>query len=201
MKAPHSPTNRPGDIKPACVTLRLVLALTALLAGVAASAQETELSAEQPGASSREYVGFQLIAERNIFDSGRSSPSARPRVETRKPVSADTLTLVGAMTYAKGAYAFFDGSGPEFQKVVKAGNTIGDFKVTLIRGSGVKLECGAKCVDLRVGMQMRREENGDWEVASPSAPPLAALAIASDAPGEESDIIKRLMQQREQELK
>ncbi len=145
-----------------------------------------------------ETAGLRFIVERNIFDPTRSSRLEGGPVERPKPRRSETLTLVGTMACEKGAYAFFEGSEPAFQKVLETGGEIADCKVAVIACSAVTLDAGTQRITLPVGTRMRREENGEWELAYTSAPP-------PDSPGESaaegSDIVKRLMLQREQELK
>lgn len=145
-----------------------------------------------------EFAGLRFIAERNIFDPSRSSRLAGAEVERPKPRRSEALTLVGTIAYEKGAYAFFEGSDPQSRKVLETGGEIADCKVTEIAGSAVTLDAGTRSITLPVGTQLRREADGEWEVADFSGPPPDS---ASASAAEESDIVKRLMLKREQELK
>ena len=77
-----------------------------------------------------------------------------------------------------------------------------------ITADHVKLEADGKQVELSVGLQMKKQDEGEWQLAG-RADSLAAApsATASDGKsgnssgGEENDVLKKLMQQREQELK
>jgi hypothetical protein len=145
------------------------------------------------------FAGFKLIAERNIFSATRSSRLATP-AERPQPRRIETLTLVGTIAYGERSYAFFEGSDVVFHKVLETGGEIADCKVAMIGCSGVTLDAGGQSITLQVGTQLRREENGTWGVAASDAPALAAKA-ASPSPDDESDTVRRLMLQREQELK
>lgn len=83
--------------------------------------------------------------------------------------------------------------------------------LTNLDGEPVKLAYTTNELEMRMGMQMRREENGPWRLAaapspsagsssftpvSGSASPGASSAAAS---GSDSDILKRMMQRREKE--
>lgn len=149
----------------------------------------------------RDYPSFKLISERNIFNSNRTRRSSRGGAETRKAARIETVTLVGTMSYEKGLYAFFDGSSSELKKALGPGQSIAGFKVAQITSTSVRLEAENKTLDLQVGTQLRREDEGEWQVASTPAAATSATSASSDSPGDESDVIKRLMQQREQELK
>jgi hypothetical protein len=126
-----------------------------------------------------DYGAFQLVTDRNIFNTRRSHGyvvSDRPR--TDRTVRTDAFALVGTMSYGKGPFAFFDGSRSEYKKVLKPDETIGDFKVTGIEPASVKLASSTNEIELKVGMQLERQENGAWlvgvrpESAEPSPGPL-----------------------------
>jgi hypothetical protein len=117
------------------------------------------------------------------------------------------------MSYEKGSFAFFDGTSSDYKKALKLTDAIAGYKVTNIAPNRVKLASGTNELDLSVGMQMRREEDGPWLLTSHSTSYAATPAststnaaatttpTSSDAASgsAESDIIKRLMQKREKE--
>ena len=70
------------------------------------------------------------------------------------------------MSYAKGAFAFFDGTSSDYRKVVQNAGTIAGYKVTEITPTAVKLANGDKQLVMKVGTQMRREEKGSWQLAA-----------------------------------
>lgn len=196
------------------IKILAVLAL-ALANGFAATAQSNNV----PGPA--DYAQFsRFITERNIFDPNRyarSSPGApiyRPKVSRAAPA----FTLVGAMRYEKGLFAFFDGNNSDLRKVLYASdsNSIAGYTVAEITLAGVTLQSADKkqTVHLKIG-DMMRQEGSEWRLAdsgelpaftsSDSAPPAeksnpgaSSAASAASAP---NDILKKLMQQREQELK
>jgi hypothetical protein len=165
------------------------------------------------GPVSLDYAAFKLIVDRNIFDPNRyphrpGAPSVRP-----PPKSVDYVSLVGTMSYEKGTFAFFDGTSSDYKKALKLTDSIVGYKVTNITPNAVRLASGTNEINLSVGSQLRREEDGPWrlssQVVSYSATP--ALTATNGAPstnatgsdiapgGAESDILKRLMQKREKE--
>lgn len=172
-----------------------------------------------PSAASRTrpgYESFALINERNIFNASRSGRRTDPPRETRRPTRVDAFGLVGTMSYAQGTFAFFDGSGSEYRKAVPTGGKVADFEVIEILPNAVKLQGGTNALELRMGMQMRREEAGEWQLGepgesftgfatsprAPSGPPAAARSgqgrtTASSADADE--VLKRLMEKRERE--
>jgi hypothetical protein len=177
-----------------------------LLASLPALAQDTNAP------SRSDIQSFRIIAERNIFDPNRSNRSRndRPR-ERERPSRTESFALLGTMSYEKGWFAFFDGTSSDFRKVVQPTDTIAGYKVADIAPDRVKLSANGQEVELRVGMQMKRQDEGEWksgeradslEKTSPatSSTTTAAEPSGTTSNGAESDILKRLMQQREQEL-
>ncbi len=150
-----------------------------------------------------DFSGFKLITERNIFDPNRvpHRPGAPPPVQK----TIDSFALVGLMRYDKGTFAFFDGSSADYRKAVKLDDSIAGYKVTNINASTITLKAGTNQVELRVGMQLKRTEGGDW-IASAQSEAYAASTTSSgethagSAPsGSDSDVIERLRKRREQE--
>ena len=155
-----------------------------------------------------DFSTFKIISERNIFD-----PNRTPRRKDGPSVRAktvDSVTLVGIMSYGKGDFAFFNGSSSGYKKVLKPSDTIAGYKLISISANSVTLASGEKRVELKIGSQLRREDEGEWKLsAQPEA--YAATSAASsgggsksseaDGPssGAESEVLKRLMQRREQE--
>lgn len=182
-----------------------------LLVALSLAAAEAP-SSETPAASTRDYSSFRVIAERNIFNASRSGRSGGGPREQRRPVQVDTLSLVGTLIYAKGPVAFFDGSGSSFRGAHRADDKVAGLRITQIQPNSVKLEMGTNLVELKVGMQLRREDQGEWRIASggerSSAPGTsssssssASGSAASASPsGEVNEVLRRLMEQRQKEL-
>jgi hypothetical protein len=168
-------------------------------------------SGTNTGPASLDYSAFRLIAERNIFDPNRR-PSrgerSAPPPPPRNNRDAQYFTLVGTMSYEKGTFAFFTGTSYDYQKALTNAETIAGFKLAAIARDSVRLTHDTNEVDLAVGMQMRLEDDGSWQprrgatslaVSAPSNPTPSTSSSATSAASAESDIIKRLMQKREQE--
>jgi len=194
-----------------------VLAL-ALANGFLTSAQPNRV----PGpADFTQFSSF--ITERNIFDPSRiprNSSTPRRTFTRQTPRYTPSFTLVGTMSYEKGMFAFFDGNQSYLRKVLyqSDSNSIAGFTVAEITLAGVKLQTADKkqTVQMKIGEIMRQEGNS-WQLAGSgqlftgtSAGESAAPAADSSSPGtstapspalEGNDILKKLMQQREQELK
>ncbi len=180
-------------------------------------------------ASPTDYASFsRFITERNIFDpnryprnarDGRTRTTTRP---TRTQKAAPAFTLVGTMAYEKGLFAFFDGNNAELRKVLPASGDIAGYTVTEVTLTGVRLETADKkeTVQMKIG-EMMRQEGDHWKPAgtgvldnSPNAGESDPAATTEDsatnpgsapaapaAAGPANDVLKKLMQQREQELK
>jgi hypothetical protein len=175
-----------------------------------AASEATPAPAAGPGSS---YADFKLIGDRNIFNPNRTRRSSRGGSDAPKPkpTIVQTLSLVGIMSYGKGDLAFFDGSSASLRKVAHTNDTIAGGQVLGITPSQVRMKLEGKEVTLAVGARFRREDEGAWTLVEPGGKPAASESGASapadgDAPkseagGEESDVLKRLMQKREQEMK
>jgi hypothetical protein len=125
------------------------------------------LAGTNNGSATLDYAAFKLIVDRNIFDPNRikrrgSDPGTPPK-------SFDALTLRGTMSYWKGTFAFFDGTSSEYKegKALKLTDTIAGYKVADISPNSVKLASGTNQLDLSVGAQLRREEDGPWTAGQP----------------------------------
>jgi hypothetical protein len=192
-----------------------VLAL-ALANGFIAAAQSNGVPGPQ------DYGRFSsFVTDRNIFDPGRyarNSSTPRP-IFTQRVRYAPSFTLVGTMSYEKGMFAFFDGNQSELRKVLyqSDSDSIAGYTVAEITQTGVTLQTADKkqTVQLKIG-DMMRQEGSSWQLAGQGELPAGTGAVESTAPADNSspdtgsapassaapnDILKKLMQQREQELK
>jgi len=191
----------------------------ALANGFLASAQPNRV----PGPTDYERFSS-FITERNIFDPSRiprNSSTPRRTFTRQTPRYTPSFTLVGTMSYEKGMFAFFDGNQPYLRKVLyqSDSNSIAGFTVVEITLTGVKLQAADKkqTVQMKIG-EIMRQEGSSWQLAGSgqlftgtsageSTAPAAAESSSPDtsaAPSpalEGNDILKKLMQQREQELK
>ena len=150
---------------------------------------------------------FRIIWERNIFNPNRSPYNRFTRTETRREPGRrrriESFALVGTMSYEKGRFAFFEGSISQYQKVLEASNTIGDYTISEITTSHVKLQgTNGQAIEMPVGMQMKREEEGEWMLSERAETPetvRTSLSTTSSSSGGSSEALKRLLERREQE--
>lgn len=173
----------------------------------------------------QDFAAFRIVSERNIFDPNRSPRRANTNVAARpKPKVTESLALVGVMNYEKGVFAFFDGSRGEFRKALKPSDKIAGLKIVSVEANSVKLAKGDKTLELAVGSQLRREDEGEWKPGgaaesnretssstssgstaatssnASTSPSTSTTPSAGTAPsGGDNDVLRRLMQRREQE--
>jgi hypothetical protein len=159
-----------------------------------------------------DFPSFGIISERNIFDPNRygRSRSTAPREESTRRVNTETFALLGTMSYEKGRFAFFDGSGSQYRKVLQPAGDIAGFKITEVAPTCVKLEgTNGQVLELCVGMQMRHREDEGWQLAGPvesssdsgrySSSSSSSSTTGSLSAGESEEVLKKLMAQREQD--
>ncbi len=194
------------------VPIARVAALVVLATGLFANAQSTDDS------TATDFSTFRIIPERNIFNPDRYGGNYHPMQFHSVP----TFSLAGTMSYRKGMFAFFDGTRDDYQKALPQGGTIAGYTVTKITFDGVTLRAGGYQTNMTVGAAMQQEGDGwrlvppgEWAGASTSeggsgseggtetenSTNAAPLPLPPSGGGAESDVLKRLMQQRQQELK
>lgn len=180
-------------------------------------AASTATAAPTHPVNSRDYSAFKVIPERNIFNPNRSSRGAgTPKTEPDKAPRIDSFALRGTMIYEKGSFAFFDGSNSDYRKVLTTSNSIAGFTLKDIDSDGVKLEKEGKAIQLAVGQQLKRQNEGDWSVgeatnstqsgassgsSTSSSRSSTSGSETSSSSGSQSDVLKRLLEKREKELK
>jgi hypothetical protein len=94
---------------------------------------------------------------------------------------------------------------------VQPSESIAGYKVVEIGSDHVALETTNGPVQLRLGMGMRRQDDEGWQVteagmytessAATTSVPAASDQKTETSSGGESDVLKRLLEKREQELK
>lgn len=155
---------------------------------------------------------FNIISQRNIFDPNRRG--IRPPSTYHETRTPDVVALVGTMSYPKGKFAFFDGSKSDYKKVLEPGATIAGYIVKDVTPKDVTLAANGKELTLKVGSQMRKEQGqNDWKTSTQTDLPSSSdtntgssgsasdQSMPSGANPAANDVIKRLMEQRQQLLK
>jgi hypothetical protein len=153
------------------------------------------------------YQAFRIVAQRNIFDPNRRVRTQSNEAPPERPKRIENFTLLGAIAYDKGNFAFFEGSNSDYRKSVKAGDSIGGLKVAEVAPNHVTFEAGeGKTLELPVGSQMKRTEGEEWKVggraesgstsstSSSSSTDSSSSGGTSSGNGEASDVLKRLLE-------
>ena len=178
------------------------------------SRRQTSPEEDSAAGAGTNLMAFKLIYERNIFNPNRGPASSRRNTEEApKPVKVEGFSLVGTLLSEKGDYAFFDGTEARYRAALKTSNTIAGYTVAAITPNFVTLRSPSNAFDLTMTMQMRRQDEGDWEMtlaqgawnATNAVSSTNATAAASDEEGGDdpaaAEVMKRLMKKREEELK
>jgi hypothetical protein len=140
-------------------------------------------AAQDAGADTRpDFSSFQVIERNNIFNPSRRPPVNRgPKVPT---VRVYSFTLDGTMSYQNKGYAFFDGNAVDRGSVFGLADTINGYKIAEITNNTVKLAAASnQFITLKVGMQMKKVENGPWKLVSSSVTGMSEPASESSSSG------------------
>ncbi len=179
-------------------------------AGAPAASAAATGSAAAAAARPNDFERFRPVVDRNIFNPNRT-PRTRATDEAPPP-RTDTFALVGTMETDQGVVAIFDGSGEAYRAAVPVEGEIAGFKVAKISPNAVELAADGKAQTVRMSQQMRRTEGGEWrlsgrdmsrtEFARPeNATDKARAAGTAEVPANASDVVRRLMEQRQKQLK
>ncbi len=175
-----------------------------------------------PTVSANDFSSFRLIAERNIFNPARTRRSKDGDVEKPAPPKIDVVSLAGTLISARGQVAFFDSGSEAFRKSIKRGERIAGYLLQDIQQTQIVLSQGEQTLTLKVGEQLRREDEGAWQITSGveitavgsgvesnSSPgsdqPVTASAgspatpTAEEPGGGSNDALKRLLEKRRKE--
>jgi hypothetical protein len=163
------------------------------------------LAKASPTAANGSFDSFRLIGDRNIFDPNRRSRARSASNEPAVP-TGDIIAFVGTMDYDQGIFAFFDSSDARYRKVLPEGGKLAEFVVKHVEARRVDLTRDGKVTTLDITQQLHRPpEGGEWTVTGASPIPVVSAAAGADAapaiPADASDILKRLMEQRQKQLK
>ena len=224
-------TNAPGTNAPARRSSRRSSRRSPERTGIADWRPSSRSGASSPkaastnGPASSDYAFFQVVNDRNIFNSSRvPNRPDRPRsTEARRTPKVESVSLVGTLRYEKGVLAFFDGTSSDYRKALKPGDAVAGHRIVSVTDSTVRLVVRDGAVDLKVGNQLRREDEGDWKladgvtlgassstgVATPSSSSAStnassttsSAASSGSSGGGAEEILRRLRERRAQENK
>ena len=164
------------------------------------------LAATPATAAAAQFEPYRLIVDRNIFNPNRTGRT-RSTDEVAAP-KVDQIALVGTMESEQGRVAFFDSADPAHQKIVRVGEELAGYTVKEISPQGVQLAKGEATTALRVNQQLRRVAGSDWRVsardpfrAEPARTSDSTTSATPAVPANASDVLRRLMEQRQKQLK
>jgi len=159
---------------------------------------------------------FKIIKERNIFDPLRSPTFVRTTRSGSTQRVVDAFALVGTMSYTKGRFAFFNGPSSQYKQVLEPGGNIAGYTVKEVAQDSVTLTANGKDFQMAVGAQMRKV-NSKWQLSgyiieepvadetngetNGEAAAGESSALPAGVSGDAAAILKRLMDQRQQESK
>jgi hypothetical protein len=159
---------------------------------------------------------YQVIAQRNLFSPSRvGTPPRSEAAALETPTPTETITLTGVAVLDGEATALFSGSTPSLSGARRVGEAMDNARITTISTAGVSFDTGGQGGDLRlaVGQSLRRLPGQAWQwsadaVSAPAAAPATEAAPAAQAApptaapaGDAGDILKRLLERRQKEMK
>ena len=155
---------------------------------------------------------FDVVIKMNIFDPERGTPPPKPRPATPPPPPVpDRMSLKGTLVEPGKSHAFLDGNQSDFRKVAELNASVGDFKLKEITSEYaiLSLEEGNE-FKLMVGDELERPPEGEWKLISNSGRSgfssgsgmgsASAPSSSSNDESEMSDVMKRLMERRKQQM-
>ncbi len=144
---------------------------------------------------------FALVTERNIFNPNRTARTRSAPEE--KPVRTEEVALVGVVGFGADTAAVFHSADPRLRGEAAAGGRLGDFSVVAVTPAGVELRAGERTYTLAVAQRLTRVEGGEWTATAAPVPEVRARPEAAplEVPANASEVLKRLMKQREKQLK
>jgi hypothetical protein len=156
-----------------------------LLGGLAALWMGQALAADSTSNAppARSLAAFKLITERNIFNPNRrvGIPEGSRSSQTVRPVRTEGISLTGTMIYEQGSYAFFDGSETKYRAALQCSNTLAGLTLVEIGPNQVKFLTGSNTLELPIGMQLKRRDEGPWLLV---AEPATWSARSDSSPNE-----------------
>jgi hypothetical protein len=177
------------------------------------------VSHAQAPALAKGFDAYRTVRLRNIFDPDRLPmpvtevpPPVRTVDQPRK--AGDYVVLTGIMLSDGKALAFFSGSRPDYDKVIAVDADIAGAKLTRILPAGIEVDRGGKKVSISVGQTVPFDNSPPGpppipagEVTSPSAAaggvPLESnnSQTPSPLPGNLTEVMRHMMERRQNELK
>ncbi len=135
-------------------------------------------------------LGAALLAASNFASRGEDPDAsaadaavpAPSESANSRPPKVEAFALIGTASYPGGASAFFDGNSAEFKTSIHPGEKVGGCILEAVAFDHVRLRAGAREINLPMKMQLRRENQGPWQLLAltgrftPADPPAAPQA-------------------------
>ncbi len=162
------------------------------------------------------FSAYKVLSERNIFSPTRGTPVEEREEQTPEApvVLLDAIKLLGVVVVDGLPTAFFAGNVEGVSGMRQLGDRLAGLEVKTIATTGVLLAGEQGELKLAVGSAMTRRGDEEWQIAAeappipgynPSSSPVSTSSSsppeASSSGGSASDILKRLRERRQQELK
>lgn len=127
----------------------------------------------------KSFEDFKILYERNVFNPNRR-PQRAGTVEYVKPKKVEGFSLVGTMIYEQGSYAFFNGSEAKYRTAVTVSNSLAGLKLIDITPNSVKFNSASNILELTMDKQLKREDEGEWQLVTGAGSWDAPAASSSD---------------------
>ncbi len=162
----------------------------------------SQMRAEEAGSGYQERFG--ILTEKNIFSRTRwVHKTVDIPVEAKEPVIVpkkySSYILIGISSINDSWKAFFENLITGDCKIVNSGDIFEGGTVLDIDADGVKYQRGEEEIELVIGSDMKGETEVDPNVVSPVLP--ESTGTESEIPAGSSDLLKRMMERRNQQLK
>jgi hypothetical protein len=155
---------------------------------------------------------------------GSNAPSSGGSISSRRSEysaprrNSDYIALTGILVTEDKSLAFFGGSRPDYDKVLTVKNLVAGATITKITAANIEVQRDGKSIVVAIGQTVPFDNSAPAPAPVPvaaTAPPLSdspapssggsitpnSPPAAPSAPGSMSDVMKRMMERRQQQLK
>lgn len=161
-------------------------------------------SAEEPNAPKKSYESYKVIYERNIFSKDRLPPREErsDSGQVRKTQVLSIYVLRGIAGPQDGRVAFIEEQVSGQTLRANIGTEVLNGEITAIQYDRVAFEQNGQTKYVKVGGEFGKTETTVLTTASEEPQEAKPVEVPAEksSPGDESDILKRLMERRKNEL-
>lgn len=180
--------------------------IISVIAGLLLAVGGGLLSAEEPNAPENSYEQYTVIAERNIFSKDRRPPREERSPEQARKIQVLSIYVLRGIAGPPGdRIAFIEEQISGQTQRASIGTDLLDGQITDIKYDRVAYAKNEQTRYIRVGGEFGKTETtvvaeASEEQSQEQVAPQAAPADSNAAEGDESDILKRLMERRKNEM-